>query len=671
MAAVAIEPASKGHPMPCPHSHFICNLAAILALLRRRAVFLSLVLLPCVGIADVALAQPAAPAASVRTPMTEEEARQWYDRQPWLMGFNFVPSTAVNDTEMWQAETFDPKTIDRELAWAEGLGYNSCRVFIQYIVWKQDPKGLKDRFDQFLSIAEKHKISVMPVLFDDCAFDAGRDPYPGKQEDPVPGTSIARWVPSPGLRLVTDRSAWPELEKYVKDMVGTFGNDKRIVLWDLYNEPGNSGMGNKSLPLVEAVFDWARQAKPSQPLTVGVWGGTKELSDRQIELSDVISFHFYGNNAGMQKRIADLRKHGRPVLCTEWMARTTGSKYETELPLLKQEKVGCYNWGLVNGRTQCQYPWGSPKDAPEPKVWFHDLLRRDGVPKNPDEVAFIRKFTHAPGTNRLQPLFDFPVRDTSVCLGPDETYYLIGTTGAPAWWKTNEGIRMWKSKDLKTWEPLGLVWSFEKDMTWQKKRGENQAIWAPEIHFFNKTFWIAYCVNYGGTGILKSSTGKPEGPYVDIKPDGPLTGEIDASLFRDDDGKVYFVYQNGKIARLKDNMSGLAEEPRFLKPANAGRVGFEGAFLFKANNRYYLSCADFIDDRYHCYVASSKDLYGPYGDRYLAVPHGGHNMFFMDKDGNWWSTFFGNDGDAPFREKPGLLRIEFGLDGEPRPVPIR
>ena len=205
---------------------------------------------------------------------------------------------------------------------------------------------------------------------------------------------------------------------------------------------------------------------------------------------------------------------------------------------VRQEEVGCYNWGLVNGRTQCQYPWGSPKDAPEPKVWFHDLLRRDGSPKNPDEIAFIRRFTETPGTNRLKPLFDFPVRDTSVCVGPDRTYYLTGTTGAPAWWKTNEGIRMWKSRDLKTWEPLGLVWSFEKDMTLRKKRGENQAIWAPEIHCFNKAFWVAYCVNYQGRGILKSSTGKPEVPYVDIKPGGPLPGEIGDSLFRDDDGKV-------------------------------------------------------------------------------------------------------------------------------------
>jgi len=603
---------------------------------------------------------------------TGQRAGEWYAKQPWLFGFNFVPSTAVNDTEMWQEETFDAATIDRELAWAEGLGYNSCRVFVQYIVWKADPAGLKKRFSRLLEIADKHQLRVMPVLFDDCAFDSGHVvPYLGKQDDPIPGAHNSRWVSSPGRNLVADKSAWPDLAKYVKDMVGTFKDDKRIVLWDLYNEPGNSGQDNTSLPLMEASFAWARQVNPTQPLTIGVWGGPKEISDRQLQLSDIVSFHVYGGYDSMKDRIAEFKKSGRPVVCTEWMARLQGAKFETELPLLKQEGVGCYNWGLVNGRTQTQYPLGSPEAAPEQQVWYHDLIRRDGTPQNAGEIAFLRKFNNAPGVNHIKPLFDVPVRDTCVCLGPDKVYYLTGTTGYPTWWKTNEGIRIWKSMDMKTWEPMGLVWSFAKDMTWQKQKGEQQAIWAPEIHYFNKTFWIAYCVNYGGTGILKSTSGKPEGPYVDIRKDGPLTGEIDASLFQDDDGKVYFVYQNGKIARLKDDMTGLAEEPQTLKPANAGQVGFEGAFLFKANNRYYLSCADFGDGRYHCYVASSKNLLGPYGERYLAIPHGGHNMFFKDKGGNWWSTFFGNDGDAPFKERAGILRVEFGLDGDPRPLPIR
>ena len=162
---------------------------------------------------------------------------------------------------------------------------------------------------------------------------------------------------------------------------------------------------------------------------------------------------------------------------------------------------------------------------------------------------------------KIVPLFDYFVRDTCVCLGPDGTYYLTGTTGHPTWWQKNEDIRIWKSRDLKKWEPIGPVWTFEKNTTWQKGKKDDQgnaarAIWAPEIHYFKDTFWIPYSVNYGGTGILKSTTGKAEGPYVDIKPDGPLTGQIDASLFIDD-GKAYFVWQNGMIALLKDDMSGL------------------------------------------------------------------------------------------------------------------
>ena len=268
----------------------------------------------------------------------------------------------------------------------------------------------------------------------------------------------------------------------------------------------------------------------------------------------------------------------------------------------------------------------------------------------------------------VKPLFDFPVRDTSVCLGPDGTYYMTGTTGHPTWWKTNDGIRVWKSKDLVAWAPLGFVWSFAKDATWQKLQDEKRAIWAPELHYFKGTFWIAYCVNTGGTGILRSKTGKADGPYEDMKPDGPLTGGIDASLFADDDGKIYFVWQNGQVARLKDDLTGLAEAPRLLKPANAAHVGFEGAFLTKIGGRYHLIGAEFNERQgqkeYDCMAASSDSVYGPYGNRYLAVPCGGHNVLFEDAEGKWWSTFFGNDPLAPFRERPALLRIHINADGE-------
>jgi xylan 1,4-beta-xylosidase len=275
----------------------------------------------------------------------------------------------------------------------------------------------------------------------------------------------------------------------------------------------------------------------------------------------------------------------------------------------------------------------------------------------------------------LKPLFDYPLRDTSVCLGGDGMYYLTGTTGdTETWWTFNDGaIRVWKSADLKNWKPLGPVWTVEQG-TWQKvKHGKNRALWAPEIHYAKGTYWLTHCMNFpsGGTGLLKSTSGKAEGPYIDVHPQGPLTSEIDASLFVDDDGKAYFLFQNGKIARLNDAMTELAEKPRVLKPWNADQVGFEGAFLTKINGRYVLVCAEFNSrlgtNTYDCMSATSKSIYGPYGPRYLAISHGGHNMLFKDKQGQWRSTFFGSDPKAPFQERPGLLKLDVDDEGHFRP----
>ena len=275
----------------------------------------------------------------------------------------------------------------------------------------------------------------------------------------------------------------------------------------------------------------------------------------------------------------------------------------------------------------------------------------------------------------LKPLFDMPLRDTSVCIGGDGMYYLTGTTGAPTWWTFNNGIRLWRSKDLKTWEPLGFVWQFGKDGTWQKGKDEEgrRALWAPEISYINGNYWIAYSMNYdvAGTGLLRSTTGKPEGPYEDVKKDGPLTSGIDSALFQDDDGKVYFVWQDGRIARMKDDMTGLAETPHILPPTNFIHVGFEAAFLFKHDGRYYLSCAEFNNrggPRYDSMIASSDNIYGPYGPRSIAIPSGGHNTFFQDKKGDWWSTYFGNDDSAPFKEHAAVMRVKFLDDGRIAPM---
>jgi len=322
-----------------------------------------------------------------------EKANEWYAAQPWLVGCNFLPSTAENDVEMWQAESFDAATIERELGRAHDLGFNTVRVFLNYVVWEADADGLKKRFAQFLDIANNLGIRTMPVLLDDCNF-AGRAAAVGKQPDPVPGLPNSQWVSSPPLKMVADKAAWPQLKHYVKDVVGAFANDRRVVVWDLYNEPGNADMGVKSQPLMEAAFSWARAVRPSQPLTVGPWNDfNAPCSQRMMQLSDIISFHGYDGLGGMEAKLRICGNLGRPVLCTEWLRRQSGSRFETMLPLFRDHKIGCYNWGLVAGRTQTYFQWGSRKGDPEPAVWQHDIFRKDGVPYDAREVATIRYFT--------------------------------------------------------------------------------------------------------------------------------------------------------------------------------------------------------------------------------------------------------------------------------------
>lgn len=323
------------------------------------------------------------------TRWTAAQANAWYDSLPWLLGCNFIPSNAINQLEMWQADTFDPDAIDRELSWAAGLGMNTVRTYLHNLAWSIDRDGFLARVDQFLAIAAAHGIRPALVIFDDC-WNA--DPQPGPQPAPKPGVHNSGWVQSPGIDIVNDPSRWTGLDDYVQDVVGRFAEDKRVLFWDLYNEPGNNKQGPQSLPLVKAVFDWARAASPSQPLTVGLWFKQDDLNAFQLEASDVVSFHNYMDAAHLEAEIRDLSQYGRPLICTEWLRRGHSEVVDC-LPVLHREKVGAYNWGLVSGKTQTIYAWDTPLGDGEPEVWFHDLLRADGTPYRKEEVAVYRRLS--------------------------------------------------------------------------------------------------------------------------------------------------------------------------------------------------------------------------------------------------------------------------------------
>ena len=356
-------------------------------------------------------------AAEPRARWSEEQANAWREKTGWLVGSNFAPAYAINQLEMWQADTFDLAAIDRELGWAESLGFNSMRVFLHHLLWEQDSAGFLNRMDQFLAVAEKHKIGIMFVL-----FDSVWDPNPKvrKQRAPQPGLHNSGWVQSPGAKDLLDANRYDLLEAYVKGVVGRFKDDRRVQVWDLWNEPDNmndNSYGHKklklepeagrkheaTLALLKKTFGWAREAQASQPLTSGPWIHFRIMDPSkripierlQLEESDVITFHSYGKTDEVKQWVSALKKYNRPILCTEYMARPTGSTFDPVLKYLKDDGIGAYNWGFVAGKSNTIYPWDSWQKAydGEPPVWFHDIFRTDGTPYRPEEVEYIRGVT--------------------------------------------------------------------------------------------------------------------------------------------------------------------------------------------------------------------------------------------------------------------------------------
>ncbi len=351
---------------------------------------------------------------------TPSDANDWWAARPWVCGFNFLPSSAVNFLEMWHADTFDRPTIERELGWAGEIGFNAIRINLHSLVWEHDRDGLLDRLDTVMEIADRAGMQTVPCLFDDCGF-GGAEPVFGPQPDPVPGVHNSRAVACPGRDVVTDPSRRAGLESYVRDIVRGFRDDRRVLFWDIYNEPGNrmefvgggfsrygGDLDDHALALMEDAFGWARSESPEQPLTVAAW--TTPLPDEEVHpyqteidraallLSDIVTFHAYWKAAQVALFIDYLSVLDRPMICTEWMARAVDSRIEDQLQMFHDRGVGCFQWGLVKGRTQTHLPW--PADLvrahggrADREIWFHDLLHEDGRPYDPGEIETIRALT--------------------------------------------------------------------------------------------------------------------------------------------------------------------------------------------------------------------------------------------------------------------------------------
>ena len=342
---------------------------------------------------------------------SQEKAKKWYEERDWLVGCNYLPSNAINQLEMFQLETFDKEINIRELSWAKDLGFNTVRVYLHDLLWNQK-ESFTNTLNQFLDICHELEIRPMLVLFDDC-----HRPYPklGKQPKPVHGVHNSGWKQSPGMALVHEiyedptHSEIPRLKRYVQEILSEFSDDERILMWDVYNEPGQFGISDKAISLLELVWKWALEVRPSQPLTACLDGSVgKDIIACNAENSDIITFHTYEADK-LEETINRLGEYERPLICTEYMAREFGSTFEFSLPIFKSHNIGCYNWGLVAGKSQTHFGWSTILELkekkekgdfleegdqiPEPEVWFHDIFRTDGSPFNKEEVSFIKEMT--------------------------------------------------------------------------------------------------------------------------------------------------------------------------------------------------------------------------------------------------------------------------------------
>ncbi|MDR1144879.1 MAG: 1,4-beta-xylanase [Verrucomicrobiales bacterium] len=348
---------------------------------------------------------------------SETKINAWYAAQPWPVGCNFLPSTAANQLEMWQADSFDLRVIKRELGWLAGLGMNTVRVFLHDLLWQRDRAGFLARLEQFLTVSAGLGIRPLLVFFDSCWHPF---PRPGKQCEPEPGVHNSRWVQSPGLRALKNPADFDRLRPYVTGVIRRFRRDPRILGWDLWNEPDNHNWSSRGprdfpsayakgeavFPLLAKTFRWARAAGATQPLTSGVWlshawesddtlSAYRPLGLLQSRASDFISFHRYDPLPTTQTSVYQLRRFNRPLFCTEYMARPSGSTFQAILPWFKQERVAAYNWGAVAGRSQTHIPWNSwqsPYER-EPRPWHHDIFRADGTPYCRRETALIKRLT--------------------------------------------------------------------------------------------------------------------------------------------------------------------------------------------------------------------------------------------------------------------------------------
>ena len=350
---------------------------------------------------------------------SKEKAWNFWNNNPWMVGCNYVPALTPG-LSIWQEDTIEEilPSVHKELQLMKEIGFNTVRMWLEFDIWYHERDKYLDRVDRVLTILDSYGIKLMPVIFNDCVpFGKPKDisiPYPkgkgswdkgyhgGHKDSPhvVPDGLSYGWI------------RWDEeeqrtlCEQYIRDLAKRFKDDTRIIMWDLWNEPGNSKRNDMSIPYLRRTFEICREENVIQPLTAGVWtypqnygiDETLDVSPIQrvaLDLSDIITFHNYDNLENVKNCIKALEKEGRPMANTEWLHRILGNTILEQLPLYYEKKIGSVHWGLVAGHGQFYLPWEWLKNArPELDytLWQHDIFKEDFTPYDNREIELFKKY---------------------------------------------------------------------------------------------------------------------------------------------------------------------------------------------------------------------------------------------------------------------------------------
>ena len=346
---------------------------------------------------------------------SEERIWKWYKARPWMRGCNYMSADCANRVDQWQELGFEErfKTTEEELRLMQQTGFNTVRLILEYVVWKEEHDGFLERFDRYLSLCARYGISCMIVLANDCM-----PPKTERWKLPSVGEQMYDWGyhggkkhsqhsnmhtgPAPHFYL-DEEATREDYFKMVREIVTRYKDDERVCVWDVYNEPGNSRRESVTAPNLIRMFEIVRECEPSQPLTAGLYRWSypfSEIEEICIANSDLISYHFYGDFCSHIAYLKHVKALGRPVINTEWLGRCLHNDVFDNFPMFYLEDIGCYTWGFVAGKYQTYEPWegtwqqyesGAARDVDFTK-WFHDLYRPNHRPYDPKEIELIKKF---------------------------------------------------------------------------------------------------------------------------------------------------------------------------------------------------------------------------------------------------------------------------------------